>query len=297
MRNFVILALLGFVAQLVDGALGMAYGATSSTLLVGVAGIAPALASTAVHLGEVGTCLVSGASHWRFGNVDWSKISWLAVPGGIGAFLGAVALSSISAEAAAPLVAIFLFCLGAYVLARFSFRRNERPVVVRPIAKKFLSPLGFVAGFLDAAGGGGWGPISTPTLLTSGRMEPRKVIGTVDTSEFVVAVCASLGFFYALSFAEVPWQVVGALLIGGIFAAPIAAYVVRILPTRILGTAVGGLILVTNMRTFLKAVGLNSDPVLTWSIYAVIVMIWVAALAFAVMIVRQEDTAVVEEPA
>jgi len=262
MRNFVILALLGFVAQLVDGALGMAYGATSSTLLVGVAGIAPALSSTAVHLGEVGTTLVSGASHWRFGNVDWSKITWLAIPGGIGAFLGAVVLSSISAEAAEPLVAVFLFCLGAYVLSRFSFKRNERPVVVRPIAKKFLSPLGLVAGFLDAAGGGGWGPISTPTLLTSGRMEPRKVIGTVDTSEFVVAICASAGFFYALSFAEVPWQVVGALLVGGVVAAPIAAYVVRILPTRILGTAVGGLILVTNMRTFLKAVGLSSDPVL-----------------------------------
>ena len=295
MRNFVILALLGFVAQLVDGALGMAYGATSSTLLVGVAGIAPALSSTAVHLGEVGTTLVSGASHWRFGNVDWSKIAWLAIPGGVGAFFGAVALSSISAEAAEPLVAVFLFCLGAYVLSRFSFRRNERPVAVRPIAKKFLSPLGFVAGFLAAAGGGGWGPISTPTLLPSGRMEPRKVIGTVDASEFVVAICASVGFFYALSFAEVPWHVVGALLVGGVFAAPIAAYVVRILPTRILGTAVGGLILVTNMRTFLKAVGLNSDPVLTWGSYAVIVAVWVAALVFAVMIVRQEDTAVVEE--
>jgi len=291
MRNFVILALLGFAAQLVDGALGMAYGATSSTLLVGVAGIAPALASTAVHLGEVGTTFVSGASHWRFGNVDWSKITWLAVPGGMGAFVGAVALSSISVETAAPLVAIFLFCLGVYVLARFSFRRNDRPVVVRPIAKKFLSPLGFVAGFLDAAGGGGWGPISTPTLLTSGRMEPRKVIGTVDTSEFVVAVCASLGFFYALSFSEVPWQVVAALLAGGVVAAPIAAYVVRILPTRILGTAVGGLILVTNMRTFLKAVGLNSDPVLTWSIYTIIVAIWVAALVFAVQVVRQERRA------
>jgi uncharacterized membrane protein YfcA len=286
-RNLVILALLGFVAQLVDGALGMAYGATSSTLLVAV-GIAPALASTAVHLGEVGTTLVSGVSHWRFGNVDWTKIAWLAVPGGIGAFLGAVALSSISAEAAEPLVAVFLFGLGVYVLARFSFRRNERPVVVRPIAKKFLSPLGFVAGFLDAAGGGGWGPISTPTLLTSGRMEPRKIIGTVDTSEFVVAVCASLGFFYALSFAEVPWQVVGALLVGGVFAAPIAAYVVRILPTRILGTVVGGLILVTNMRTFLKAVGLNSEPAVTWSIYAVIVAIWLAAFAYAVVVVRRE---------
>jgi uncharacterized protein len=294
MRNFVILALLGFAAQLVDGALGMAYGATSSTLLVGVAGIAPALASTAVHLGEVGTTLVSGVSHWRFGNVDWSKIVWLAVPGGIGAFLGAVALSSISAEAAEPLVAVFLFSLGFYVLARFSFRRNERPVIVRPIARRFLSPLGFVAGFLDAAGGGGWGPISTPTLLTSGRMEPRKVIGTVDTSEFVVAVCASIGFFYALSFSEVPWEVVTALLVGGVLAAPIAAYVVRILPTRILGTAVGGLILVTNMRTFLEAAGLNSDPALKWSIYAVIVAIWLAALAFAVTIVRQERTAVEE---
>ena len=296
MRNFVILALLGFVAQLVDGALGMAYGATSSTLLVGVAGIAPALASTAVHLGEVGTTLASGASHWRFGNVDWSKIVWLAVPGGIGAFLGAVALSSISAEAAEPLVAVFLFFLGAYVLARFSFKRNERPVVVRPIGKKFLSPLGFVAGFLDAAGGGGWGPISTPTLLTSGRMEPRKVIGTVDTSEFVVAVCASIGFFFALSFADVPWQVVAALLVGGVIAAPIAAFVVRILPTRILGTAVGGLILVTNMRTFLKAAGMNSDPAIAYSIYAVIIAVWLAALVFAVMLVRQEESAV-EEPA
>ncbi len=295
MRNFVVLALLGFFAQLVDGALGMAYGATSSTLLVGVAGIAPALASTAVHLGEVGTTAVSGLSHWRFGNVDWSKILWLAVPGGIGAFLGAVALASISAEAAEPLVAIFLFGLGVYILSRFSFRRNERPVVERPLSGKFLSPLGFVAGFLDAAGGGGWGPISTPTLLSSGRMQPRKVIGTVDTSEFIIAVCASIGFFFALSFAEVPWQVVGALLVGGVFAAPIAAYVVRILPTRILGTAVGGLILVTNMRTFLEAIGLRSDPVIPWLIYAVIVAIWIAALVFAVQMVRREGRTATEE--
>jgi uncharacterized protein len=298
MRNFVILALLGFCAQLVDGALGMAYGVTSSTLLVGVAGLTPAIASTAVHLGEVGTTAASGISHWRFGNVDWGKILWLAVPGGIGAFLGAVALVSISAEAAEPLVAVFLFSLGVYVLARFSFRRNERPVVVRPIGKKYLSPLGAVAGFLDAAGGGGWGPISTPTLLSSGRMEPRRVIGTVDTSEFIVAVCASIGFFFALSFAEVPWSVVGALLVGGVFAAPIAAYVVRILPTRILGTAVGGLILVTNMRTFLGAIGLRSDPVIPWLIYAVIVAIWIAALVFAVQMVRREGERTPEgEPA
>ncbi len=295
MRGFVILALLGFFAQLVDGALGMAYGVTSTTLLVGVASLTPALASTAVHLGEVGTTAASGLSHWRFGNVDWSKIVWLAIPGGIGAFLGAVALVSISAEAAEPLVAIFLFSLGVYVLARFSFRRNERPVVVRPIGKKYLGPLGFFAGFMDAAGGGGWGPISTPTLLSSGRMEPRKVIGTVDTSEFIIAVCASVGFFFALSFAEVPWTVVGALLLGGVFAAPIAAYVVRILPTRILGTAVAGVILLTNARTFLRAVGFGDQPVVMYLVYGVIAAIWIAALVFAIQMVRREGTGV-EQP-
>jgi uncharacterized protein len=295
MRGFVILALLGFFAQLVDGALGMAYGVTSTTLLVGVASLTPALASTAVHLGEVGTTAASGLSHWRFGNVDWSKIVWLAIPGGIGAFIGAVALVSISAEAAEPLVAIFLFSLGVYVLARFSFRRNERPVVIRPIGKKYLGPLGFFAGFMDAAGGGGWGPISTPTLLSSGRMEPRKVIGTVDTSEFIIAVCASVGFFFALSFAEVPWNVVGALLLGGVFAAPIAAYVVRILPTRILGTAVAGVILLTNARTFLRAVGFGDQPTVMYLVYAVIAAIWIAALVFAIQMVRREGTAV-EQP-
>jgi hypothetical protein len=231
-------------------------------------------------------------SHWRFGNVDWSKIVWLAIPGGIGAFLGAVALVSISAEAAEPLVAIFLFSLGVYVLARFSFRRNERPVVIRPIGKKYLGPLGFFAGFMDAAGGGGWGPISTPTLLSSGRMEPRKVIGTVDTSEFIIAVCASVGFFFALTFADVPWAVVGALLLGGVFAAPIAAYVVRILPTRILGTAVAGVILLTNARTFLRAVGFGDQPSVMYLVYAVIAAIWIAALVFAIQMVRRERTAV-----
>jgi len=286
MRNFVILALLGFAAQLVDGALGMAYGATSSTLLVGVAGLTPAIASTAVHLGEMGTTAVSGVSHWRFGNVDWSKIVWLAIPGGIGAFLGAVALVGISAEVAEPLVAVFLFSLGVYVLAKFSFRRTERPVHVRPISRLFLAPLGLVAGFLDAMGGGGWGPISTPTLLSSGRMEPRKIIGTVDTSEFVVALCASLGFLISLSFAEVPWTVVGALLVGGLFAAPLAAFVVRLLPTRILGTAVAGVILIVNMKTFFEAIGVTGA--LATAGYVLIVGVWIAAMVFAVMAIRRD---------
>ena len=299
MRNFVLLAIVGLVAQLVDGSLGMAYGVTSTTLLLAV-GISPALASASVHIAEVGTCAVSGVSHWRFGNVDWSKIAWMAVPGGIGAFFGAITvtwIATVAEEMVAPVIAIFLFALGAYVLARFSFRRRERPVQERQVARTFLAPLGLVAGFLDAVGGGGWGPISTPTLLGSGRMQPRKVVGTVDTSEFVVALAASLGFLLALSFAQIPWQIVGALLLGGIVAAPIAAYIVRILPARILGTAVGGIILITNMRTFMGAIGI--EGALALFLYAAIVAVWIAALIHSIMVNRQEkvDTVAEGQPA
>jgi len=288
-----VLGIVGLIAQLVDGSLGMAYGVTSTTLLLAIAGLTPALASTVVHLSEVGTTLASGVSHWRFGNVDWSKIVWLAIPGGIGAFLGAVILVSvISAEAAEPIVAIFLFLLGAYVLARFAFNRASNVVQDLPIPRSFLSPLGLIAGFLDAAGGGGWGPISTPTLLSSGRMEPRKVVGTVDTSEFIVALCASIGFLISLSFAQVPWSVVGALLGGGLLAAPVAAWIVRHLNARVLGTAVGGFILLVNANTFLGAVGL--DPSLNVIVYAAILVVWVTALYFAIAAIRRERKPVLE---
>src|SRR5215211_2381946 len=154
MANFLLLAIVGLIAQLVDGSLGMAYGVTSQSLLLTI-GIAPALASASVHIAEVGTTAASGVSHWRFKNVDWAKVWPLAIPGAIGAFFGAVVLSSfITAEAAEPIVAIFLFGLGVFVLARFSFRRHERPVQIRPISRGFLAPLGLIAGFLDAAGGG-----------------------------------------------------------------------------------------------------------------------------------------------
>jgi uncharacterized membrane protein YfcA len=294
MRSFIVLAIVGLLAQLVDGSLGMAYGVTSTTLLLAV-GISPALASASVHLAEVGTTAASGISHWRFGNVDWSKIVWIAVPGGIGAFFGAIAVTwvaSVAEELVAPVVAIFLFALGVYILARFSFRRAEKPVVERPIAKTFLAPLGLLAGFLDAAGGGGWGPISTPTLLSSGRMKPRKVVGTVDTSEFVVAVAASLGFLLALSFAQIPWSVVGALLLGGIIAAPLAAFVVRALPARILGTAVAGVILITNMKTFLEAMGVSGG--LASVIYVLIVVVWLTALVHSIIVNRRERKASME---
>jgi uncharacterized protein len=195
-------------------------------------------------------------------------------------------LTSFSAEAAKPFVALFLFLLGVYILARFAFRRSHRPVVNKPISRKFLSPLGLVAGFLDAAGGGGWGAINTSTLMSTGRMEPRKVVGTVDTSEFLVSVAASIGFFVALSFAEIPWSIVAALLIGGVIAAPLAAFIVRLLPARILGTAVGAIILLTNMRTFLETVGVDGGTATL--IYALIAAVSLGALTFAIFVTRQQ---------
>jgi hypothetical protein len=274
----------------------MAYGVTSTTLLLAIAGLTPALASTVVHISEVGTTLASGVSHWRFGNVDWSKILWLAIPGGIGAFVGATVLVRfIDAAAAEPIVAIFLFLLGAYVLARFAFNRTTNVVQNLPIPRAFLSPLGLIAGFLDAVGGGGWGPISTPTLLSSGRMEPRRVVGTVDTSEFIVALAASIGFLISLSFAQVPWEVVGVLLLGGLVAAPIAAWIVRHLNARVLGTAVGGFILLVNANTFLEAVGL--DPALNVFVYGAILAVWITALYFAYAAIRRERKPVIETQA
>jgi len=288
----VVLGIVGLLAQLVDGALGMAYGVTSTTLLLAV-GLTPALASTVVHISETGTTLASGLSHWRFGNVDWSKVLWLAVPGAVGAVLGTYVLSSVlDAAVAEPIVAIFLFLLGGYVLFRFAFNRTANVVNNLPIPRTFLSPLGLVAGFLDAVGGGGWGPISTPTLLSSGRMEPRKVVGTVDTSEFIVAFSASIGFFFFLSYAGVPWGVVAALLIGGLVAAPIAAWIVRHLNARVLGTAVGGFILLVNAKTFLEAVGL--DPGLNIFVYAAILAVWLTALYFAITAVRRERKPILE---
>ena len=248
MRKLVVLALAGLVAQLVDGALGMGYGVTSSTLLL-AGGLSPAAASAAVHLSEIGTSLVSGVSHHTFGNTDWRVVGILAVPGFVGAFLGATFLVSLDAEVAVPVVAGLLLLLGGYVTWRFLSAGPRRLAFdARPTAR-FLAPMGLFAGALDAVGGGGWGPVGTTTLLSSGRLEPRKVIGSVDTAEFVVSVGGSLGFLVALGSQGVGWAFVAALMLGGSLAAPVAALVVRHLPARVLGVCAGGLIVLTNLTT------------------------------------------------
>jgi uncharacterized protein len=281
----IVLALAGFVAQLVDGALGMAYGATSSTLVLAT-GLSPAVASASVHAAELGTTLVSGTSHWRFGNVDWRTVRRIGVPGAIGAFIGAVLLSSVSAEFATPWMAGILFALGLYILLRFTVSGARMKPGRRYVRGRYLAPLGLAAGFVDATGGGGWGPVATPTLLTSGRMEPRKVVGSVDTSEFLVALAASVGFLAALGSHGMDWGVVLALLAGGVVAAPIAAWLVQKVTPRLLGTSVGGLIIVTNARTFFDYGGVAGF--LRWPAYMALVGVWALAVAWVVRAHRRD---------
>src|SRR3712207_5103863 len=255
----------------------MAYGVTSTTLLLAI-GTNPAAASATVHLAEIGTTLASGLSHWKFGNVDWKVVAKIGLPGAIGAFAGATFLANLSTEVAAPVMSLILLTLGAYILVRFTLRGIDRRHLGKPVRKRFLGPLGLVAGFVDATGGGGWGPVGTPALLASGRMEPRKVIGSIDTSEFLVAVAASLGFLIALGSQGVdfPWAL--ALLVGGAIAAPIAAWLVRHVPARMLGSLVGGMIVLTNTRTLLRSDWIDAADPVRYAVYAVIYAVWALAV-------------------
>ncbi|MCL8025429.1 sulfite exporter TauE/SafE family protein [Nocardioides bruguierae] len=279
MRTLLLVGFVGLFAQLVDGSLGMAYGVTSTTLLLAV-GVGPAAASAAVHFSEIGTSLVSGASHARLGNVDWRTVAIMAGPGFVGAFAGATFLANLDGALAKPVVAGILLSLGLYVIWRFLALGGRRPQFGRRPHAALLAPLGLVGGALDAVGGGGWGPVGTTTLLSSGRLEPRKVVGSIDTSEFVVAIGGSLGFIIALSSQGIPWGYAGALLAGGVVAAPVAAWLVRILAPRVLGVAAGGLIVLTNSKTLAEAFGASGTQVAVLA--GTIAVAWVAGIVWAV---------------
>lgn len=295
MDRLLLFAIVGFVAQLVDGALGMGYGATSTTVLL-AAGVQTASAAASVILAQVGTTFVSGMAHWRFGNVEWRIVRTIAIPGAAGGFAGAFVLSRVIPEQISkPAVAGFLFLLGAFVLARFAFGMRRQGGVHTPL---FLRGIGGVAGFFNASGGG-WGPIATPALLSNGSMEARKVVGSVCTAEFIVVVVTSLGYLLALPGDQYDLTLTAALLIGGVLAAPIAAYLVRFLHPRVLGTLVGGIILLTNARTGSTVLEVTGGVLV--AVYATIATVVVGALVWAVMGIRRDrrsttaEGAVVEE--
>jgi uncharacterized protein len=289
-KTLLLLALVGLGAQLVDGSLGMAYGVTSTTLLLAI-GTNPAAASATVHFAEIGTTLMSGVAHWKFGNVDWKVVAKIGVPGAVGAFVGAQVLTSLSTEIAAPVMSLILLTLGIYILLRFTLWGLNRKNLGKPMRARFLGPLGLVAGFVDATGGGGWGPVGTPAILASGRMEPRKVIGSIDTSEFLVAIAASLGFLLALGTQGVDYRWALALLVGGAIAAPIAAWLVRHVPPRLLGSLVGGMIVLTNTRTLLRSDWIDASDPVRYAVYAVIYAVWALAVVHSYRKYRAEQAA------
>jgi uncharacterized protein len=234
----------GFAAQLVDGALGMAFGVISNTLLISL-GVAPAAASAGVHTVETFTTCVSGISHIIHRNVDWKLLGRLTLPGMVGAAAGAYLLTQVDATTAKPFVLGYLSLIGLFLV----WRGVRYPPEHKP--PRVIAPLGLAGGFLDAAGGGGWGPIVTGNLLAQGA-EPRRTIGTVNTAEFLVTLTSALTFILALGVKAFTIATLG-LLIGGVIAAPLGAYLVKRIPAKPLLVAVGILLTVTSAYGIYRA--------------------------------------------
>lgn len=229
----------GFLAQLVDGALGMAYGVTASSLLL-TFGMPPAATSATVHAAECLTTGASAVSHHAFGNVDRALLRRLLLPGVLGAVCGAYLLTRLPGDALRPYVAGYLLVMGCVIVLK-----AFRPFPPRNVTTH-LAPLGFFGALVDAIGGGGWGPIVASTLVARGN-HPRRTIGTVNAVEFFVTVAASVTFFLTLGLTH--WPVIAALAVGGVLAAPLGAWACRRVPLKPLMVAVGVLVALLSVRT------------------------------------------------
>ncbi len=287
MWSLLLVSVAGLLAQLVDGAMGMAFGVTSTSLLLFLA-YNPAAASAVVHLAEIATSSISGLSHIRFKNVDWHALVKVAIPGAVGAFVGAVLLSNVDLSASRPWTALVLLSLGSLILYRFT-----RPSILgktRRARARWLAPLGLVGGFVDSTGGGGWGPMVTTSLTASNALEPRKAIGTTNTAEFAISLAASVGFLLGLGAEDIPWDAVGALLVGGVIGAPIAAWLVSKAPQRMLGVLVGNLIVLLNVRQLV--ISLEANAVVSITAFALVGVLFVATLMVGLKHLKSDRAAV-----
>ncbi|HRQ24418.1 MAG TPA: sulfite exporter TauE/SafE family protein [Anaerolineales bacterium] len=240
--------LVGFIAQMIDGALGMAYGVSSNSFLLSL-GIPPAAASASVHMAEVVTTGISGTAHWRLGNVDWKLVRRLLVPGVIGGVVGAYVLTSIDGDVIKPYIAAYLLIMGCVIIYKaFTIVPRVKPDGYHGPRISLLATFG---GFCDAIGGGGWGPVVTSTLVARGK-NPRMTIGSVNFSEFFVTFGQSIVFVLTLTFGDY-WRIILGLLIGGAIAAPIAAKLTQKLPLKALMIFVGLLITGLSIRTLVLA--------------------------------------------
>ncbi|NSW45419.1 MAG: sulfite exporter TauE/SafE family protein [Bacteroidales bacterium] len=235
--------LVGFFAQLIDGTLGMAYGVSSTSFLIST-GVSPIISSASVHTAEIFTSGISGLSHWKFKNVDKQLFLQLALPGVIGAILGAYFLSSFDGNLLKPYITIYLFLMGVRIIYKAYKKINID-------SKKFkkYSILGLIGGFVDASGGGGWGPVVTTTLVGTGK-DPKITIGTVNAAEFLVTIASSSIFTMIIGIKH--WTIILGLLLGGILAAPLAAFLCHKINSRWAMYLVGVIIIGLSIRTLLK---------------------------------------------
>lgn len=244
--EFLKAAAVGFIAQSIDGALGMAYGISATTFLLGT-GASPAVASASVHIAEIFTTGLSGLSHLRLGNVDRKLMLRLLIPGVTGGVLGALVVTHFDGAALKPWISGYLLVMGIYVLAK-AWRHRRKPAQ----EPKHVAKLALFGGFVDAAGGGGWGPVVTTSLVGAGQ-DPRRTIGSVNFAEFFIAIASAGAFVIFIDAA--PWATVAGLVAGGMFAAPLAAFLCRALPARALLVLVGALISALSVYNLSQALG------------------------------------------
>ena len=233
----ILFIILGFLGQLIDGCLGMAYGVFLTTCLM-AKGVPLVYASQSIHFSEIFTTLASGLAHWKFKNIDWQLFKKLTLPGVIGGIFGAYILTSLSGDKLKPFVSVYLLLLGIRILLKL------RKQFVFKNAHKHLILLGTVGGFFDAIGGGGWGPIVTSSLIAKGNL-PNKAIGTVNSSEFFVTLAQSATFIILIGTGN--WKIISGLIIGGVLAAPVSAYLCKRINQKVLMAMVGLLIVFTNL--------------------------------------------------
>lgn len=236
--TFWLFVLAGFVAQTIDGALGMAYGISSTSLLLSL-GVSPAAASASVHIAEVFTTGASGLSHWKFGNVNKKLFKLLVLPGVVGAIVGAYFLSSFDGNLIKPYISIYLVLMGVVIISK-ALRKKKAKEKTR-----FVGPLALLGGFVDAVGGGGWGPVVTSSLIGQGR-NPRYTIGSVNLAEFFIAAAGAGTFILMIGTGN--WQVTVGLLLGGVLASPFAAFVCGKVNPKILMVIVGLVIIGLSLR-------------------------------------------------
>lgn len=238
-EQFLFFILVGFVAQFIDGSMGMAYGVSANSFLLSL-GVSPVQSSASIHIAEVFTTGISGLSHYGFGNVDLSLVKRLIIPGMIGAICGAWLLTKLPSEMIKTFVSIYLMIMGSVILFKAYSGKNQKKKVTHKVI-----PLGFMGGFFDAAGGGGWGPIVASTLVSKGSI-PRLAVGTVNAAEFFVALAASLTFIFSIVTLE--WSIVIGLALGGAIAAPFAAYFASKIPSHLFMVMIGIIIILLSVR-------------------------------------------------